>query len=62
MNAIVNEKSVFGELLKTLFGYNGNPSLTEIIGYVTYLVITLIAFTQRVVQPIAKKESIPAQA
>lgn len=59
VNAIVNEKSVFGELLKTLFGYNGNPSLTEILGYITYLVITLIAFTQRVVQPVAKKESIP---
>ena len=27
MNAIVDENSLPGQLLKTLFGYNGNPSL-----------------------------------
>ena len=46
MNAIVSETSVFGELLKTLFGYNGNPSLTEIIGYAAYLATVMFLFTR----------------
>lgn len=62
VNAIVDETSVFGELLKTLFGYNGNPSLTEVIGYFTYLVLTVIFFTQKVTQPAPQKQNIPAQA
>ena len=39
MNHILDEKSTIGELLKTLIGYNGNPSLTEVIAYVLYYVI-----------------------
>jgi high-affinity Fe2+/Pb2+ permease len=33
-------------LLKTLFGYNGNPSLTEMIAYFVYIVVVTI-FWQR---------------
>lgn len=62
VNAIVNEKSVFGELLKTLFGYNGNPSLTEMIGYFTYLLITVSLFTKKVTQPAPQNQNVPAQA
>jgi high-affinity iron transporter len=58
VNSIVDETSVFGELLKTLFGYNGNPSLTEIIGYLAYLASVMFLFTRnalkrdmKVVQP-----------
>lgn len=36
VNHIVDEKSTFGLVLKSLFGYNGNPSLTEIFGYLLY--------------------------
>jgi high-affinity iron transporter len=50
VNAIIDEASVFGELLKTLFGYNGNPSLTEIIGYVVYLASVMIIFTRNTVK------------
>jgi high-affinity iron transporter len=39
VNAIVDENSLAGQLLKTLFGYNGNPSLTEMIAYFVYLAI-----------------------
>ena len=42
VNAIVDENSVPGQLLKTLFGYNGNPSLTEMITYFAYLVAVTI--------------------
>ncbi len=46
VNAFVDEKSIFGELLKTLFGYNGNPSLTEMIGYFGYLITVIFLFTR----------------
>ena len=38
VNAFINEDSTFGLLLKALFGYNGNPSLTEMLAYVAYFV------------------------
>jgi high-affinity iron transporter len=38
INFILDEKSLAGQLLKTLFGYNGNPSLTEVLAYVLYFV------------------------
>ncbi len=37
MNGILNETRGLGAILKALFGYNGNPSLTELVGYVAYL-------------------------
>jgi high-affinity iron transporter len=42
VNAIVDENSVPGQLLKTLFGYNGNPSLTEVIAYFVYLAVITV--------------------
>lgn len=42
VNAIVDENSTFGLLLKALFGYNGNPSLTEVLAYVAYFVAVFI--------------------
>ena len=42
MNMFLDENSVAGQLLKTLFGYNGNPSLTEMISYFVYIVIVSI--------------------
>jgi high-affinity iron transporter len=46
VNSFIDETSVSGELLKTLFGYNGNPSLTEMIGYFVYLAIVTFFFTR----------------
>ena len=42
INTIINENSVGGQLLQTLFGYNGNPSLTEMIAYFAYIITTSI--------------------
>ncbi len=28
-----------GSFLKALFGYNGNPSLTEVVSYLLYMVL-----------------------
>ena len=46
VNAIVHEDSLPGQLLQTLFGYNGNPSLTELLAYFAYL-ITVSIFWRR---------------
>jgi high-affinity iron transporter len=37
INHILNENSQVGLLLKALVGYNGNPSLTEVIAYLVYI-------------------------
>lgn len=42
VNVIVDENSTFGQLLKALFGYNGNPSLTEVLAYVAYFIAVLL--------------------
>ena len=39
VNPILDEGSVAGQLLKALFGYNGNPSLLEALAYVAYLAV-----------------------
>ena len=38
-NNLIDEKSVFGSFLKGLFGYNGNPSLTEVGAYLAYVIL-----------------------
>lgn len=37
VNSILSDKSEVGLMLKALVGYNGNPSLTEVIAYLVYL-------------------------
>jgi len=37
INPILNEKGLIGSFLKGLFGYNGNPSLLEVMAYMAYL-------------------------
>lgn len=41
-NHLLDEDSPPGQLLRALFGYNGNPSLEEVVGYVLYWVATLL--------------------
>jgi len=38
VNPILDENATTGSMLKALFGYNGNPSLTEVLAYFTYFV------------------------
>jgi len=42
VNAVIDENSVPGQLLRTLFGYNGNPSLSEVISYFVYLAVVMV--------------------
>jgi high-affinity iron transporter len=44
INYILNEEGGLGSFLKALFGYNGNPALSEVIAYLAYLGVALWAF------------------
>jgi high-affinity iron transporter len=37
----LHEKGVVGSVFKSLFGYNGNPSLMEVLSYLVFLLVTL---------------------
>lgn len=50
-NHILNEKEGLGSFLKALFGYNGNPSLLEVMAYVSYLVGVVIALRRPATLP-----------
>jgi len=44
LNSILDENASFGALLKGLFGYNGNPSLLEVLSYLAYLVVISVSW------------------
>ncbi len=46
INPILPEQSVLGSLLKSILGYNGNPSLTEVGGYILYI-LTMFFISQK---------------
>ena len=39
---LLHENGLIGGLLKDLFGYNGNPSLLEVISYLAYILLVII--------------------
>ena len=49
MNHILDESSAIGQVFKALFGYNGNPSLTEVLSYLGYLLFIVAGL--RIVAP-----------
>lgn len=49
-NSLLDETSILGQILKTLFGYNGNPSLSEVISYLTYFTVLYFATRPRPVR------------
>ncbi|HXF81906.1 MAG TPA: iron uptake transporter permease EfeU [bacterium] len=55
INPILNENSTLGSFLKALFGYNGNPSLVEVLAWAGYLALVGWAYfrpaTARELQP-----------
>ena len=44
INHILSEGETVGLFLKALVGYNGNPSLIEVITYVSYIVIVVLSW------------------
>ena len=53
-NPILDESSLTGSMLKALFGYNGNPSLTESMAYVFYLTVIVAG-----IRAVTRKNVIP---
>ena len=43
VNAFISNTSTPGQLLKALFGYSGDPSLTEMLAYFGYLVLVALS-------------------
>jgi high-affinity iron transporter len=41
LNHIVPETTLLGQFMSALFGYNANPSLTEMLAYIGYFVVVL---------------------
>jgi high-affinity iron transporter len=50
-NPLLDESSGLGQILKALFGYNGNPSLTEVVAYFGYWFVVLLALRRGRTQP-----------
>ena len=44
VSQILSENSTLGQSLKALFGYNANPSLTEVIAYFGYYIFILLIY------------------
>ncbi len=42
LNPILNDQSTLGQVLATLFGYNGSPSLTEVLAYALYFGVVML--------------------
>lgn len=59
VNPLLDENSTLGLMLKALFGYNGNPSLTEVLSYLAYL--TAIVVGLRSVNRPAGNKTLAAQ-
>jgi high-affinity iron transporter len=56
-NSLLHEDSPFGALLNVLFGYNGNPSLTEALAYLAYFAAILIGLRRLNAAPAAQQAS-----
>jgi high-affinity iron transporter len=59
LNWLLPEQSPVGQMLTSLLGYNANPSLTEVLGYIAYYVLVLIGSWQfdRFIQARAVRET-----
>lgn len=47
MNHFIYEDGAFGQLLKGLFGYNGNPSFLEVVAYACYFMLVGVLYIKR---------------
>ena len=59
-NSVLDENSNFGSFLKGIFGYNGNPSLLEVVAYPLYLGAALFYFLRPMITPARQSSPQPA--
>ncbi len=53
LNPVLNEGSLGGQILSAIFGYNGNPSLTEALAYLVYFGVLFLSLVRIQHQPAA---------
>jgi high-affinity iron transporter len=58
VSSVMSDEVGVGLGLKTVFGYNANPSLTEVLGYLAYFALVVIGIRRAQVKP----EFAPQQA
>lgn len=46
LSKVINQDSITGGILKSLFGYNASPSLLEVIIYIAYIAIMIIIISK----------------
>ena len=51
LNPVLDEQSTLGMILKALFGYNGDPSLTEVVAYLGYFTLIGVSLIRRDASP-----------
>jgi len=54
INIVLNENGLIGSFFKGLFGYNGNPSLLEVLFYFGYLAVIFLIFRRIEIKSYAK--------
>ena len=57
LRPILSHDSTGGAILRTLVGYNDSPSLLEVIGYLGYWVVVLLALNRWVDRPTANRQA-----
>lgn len=56
INYLIDEDGMFGEFMKSLFGYNGNPSLLEVLVYLGSLAIMIGLYNKKKRSSIHRQE------
>lgn len=62
VNWLLPERSTLGRFLTALFGYNGNPSLVEVVSYVAYLAVSFGYYFRRPSPRLSEASGRPQQA
>ncbi|HUW94757.1 MAG TPA: hypothetical protein VMW58_03150, partial [Anaerolineae bacterium] len=56
---LLHENGSLGSVLKALFGYNGNPSLLEVVTYLAYLLLVFVLWRRVAGQRKAAQVKVP---
>jgi high-affinity iron transporter len=63
MQALLSNESLLGSVLRSLVGYNDQPSVLQVVGYIMYWVVTILGirvWTQRSGQRLIQKDAVKA--
>jgi high-affinity iron transporter len=60
INHVLNDNSQLGLFLKALFGYNGNPSLSEILAYGAYILSVVFIFRMKTAGQLKRLDKNPS--